>query len=71
MIVFIDHIMVYSKTREDYEQYLCIVLQTLQEHVLCAKKEKCDFWLSEVKFLGHVVSGEGISVEPAKVEVVS
>lgn len=70
VIVFIDDILVYSKIREENMQYLRIVLQTLWEHELYTKKEKCDFWLSEVKFLGHVVSGEGISMDPAKVKAV-
>ena len=70
VIVFIDDILVYSKTWEEHEQHLRIVLQTLREHQLYAKKEKCDFWLTEVKFLGHVISGQGISVDPAKIETV-
>ncbi|WP_424955321.1 reverse transcriptase family protein, partial [Enterobacter hormaechei] len=55
IIVFIDDILIYSKTPEDHEQHLRIALQTLREHKLYAKYEKCDFWLKEVKFLGHVV----------------
>ena len=70
VIVFIDDILVYSKTWEEHAQHLRIVLQTLREHQLYAKKEKCDFWLTEVKFLGHVISGQGISVDPSKVETV-
>ncbi|MBT1664075.1 reverse transcriptase family protein, partial [Klebsiella pneumoniae] len=52
IIVFIDDILIYSKTPEDHEQHLRIALQTLREHKLYAKYEKCDFWLKEVKFLG-------------------
>ncbi len=70
IIVFIDDILIYSKTPEDHEQHLRIALQTLREHKLYAKYEKCDFWLKEVKFLGHVVTGEGIKVDPSKVEAV-
>ncbi|XP_024022581.1 uncharacterized protein LOC112091957 [Morus notabilis] len=70
VIVFIDDILVYSKTWEEHEQHLRIVLQTLREHQLYAKKEKCDFWLTEVKFLGHVISRQGISVDPSKIETV-
>ncbi|MBT1617609.1 reverse transcriptase domain-containing protein, partial [Klebsiella pneumoniae] len=66
--MFIDDILIYSKTPEDHEQHLRIALQTLREHKLYAKYEKCDFWLKEVKFLGHVVTGEGIKVDPSKVE---
>lgn len=70
IIVFIDDILIYSKSREEHEQHLRITLQTLREHKLYAKFEKCDFWLEQVKFLGHVVSKEGISVDPEKVEAV-
>ena len=69
-MVFIDDILVYSKTREEHADHLRIVLQTLRDHQLFAKREKCDFWIREVKFLGHVVSQEGISIDPAKVEVI-
>ncbi|XP_024020452.1 uncharacterized protein LOC112091328 [Morus notabilis] len=70
IIVFIDDILIYSKTQEEHAEHLRIALQTLREHRLYAKKEKCDFWMTEVKFLGHVVSQEGISVDPSKVEAV-
>ena len=69
-MVFIDDISVYSKTRDEHETYLRIVLQTLRDHQLFAKKEKCNFWMTGVKFLGHVVSLEGILVDPAKVEAI-
>ena len=55
-IIFIDDILVYSPSREKHEEYLRIILQTLREHHLYAKFSKCEFWLPEVKFLGHVVS---------------
>ncbi|XP_024023770.1 uncharacterized protein LOC112092271 [Morus notabilis] len=55
---------------KEHEQHLRIVLQTLREHQLYAKKEKCDFWLTKVKFLGHVISGQGISVDSSKIETV-
>ena len=60
--------MVYSKTQEEHEEHLRIALQILRENELFAKIEKCEFLQDEVKFLGHVVSKEGISVDPAKVE---
>ena len=56
VVVFIDDILVYSKDAEEYEQHLKIVLQTLIEKKLYAKLSKCDFWLKEVSFLGHIVS---------------
>ncbi|CAL9026375.1 unnamed protein product [Prunus brigantina] len=70
VIVFIDDILIYSSSQEEHEQHLSIVLQTLREHKLFAKLSKCEFWLTEVKFLGHVISKEGIAVDPAKVEAV-
>ena len=69
-MVFIDDILVCSKDEQEREQHLKIVLQTLREKKLYAKLSKCDFWLKEVSFLGHIVSTEGIIVEPAKIEVV-
>ena len=71
IIVFIDDILVYSKTPEEHEEHLRVTLQLLRDSKLYAKFSKCDFWLSEVHFLGHVVSKEGVSVDPAKVEAVS
>ena len=70
MIVFVDDILVYSRSREEHEAHLQTVLQTLRAHRLYAKLSKCEFWLSHVVFLGHVVSMAGITVDPAKVEVV-
>jgi hypothetical protein len=70
VIVFIDDILVYSKSQEEHERHLRIVLQTLQEKQLYAKFSKCEFWLEKVVFLGHVVSSEGIFVDPNKVEAV-
>ena len=70
MVVFIDDILVYSRDEQEHEQHLQIVLQTLREKKLYAKLSKCDFWLKEVSFLCHIVSTEGIRVDPAKVEAV-
>ena len=60
----------YSKDAQEHEQHLRIVLETLREKKLYAKLRKCDFWLKEVSFLGHLVSAEGIRVDPAKIEAV-
>jgi len=68
VVVFIDDILIYSKNEEEHAQHLHIVLQRLREHQLYAKFSKCDFWLKEVPFLGHVISAEGISVDPSKVQ---
>ena len=70
VVVFIDDILVYSKDAQEHEQHLKIVLQTLREKKLYAKHSKCDFWLKEVSFLGHIVSSDGIRVDPTKIEAV-
>nr|XP_027109274.1 uncharacterized protein LOC113729149 [Coffea arabica] len=70
VVVFIDDILIYSKTREEHVKHLELVLQILREHKLYAKFSKCEFWLEEISFLGHKVSEEGIAVDPAKVEAV-
>ena len=70
VVVFIDDILVYSKDAQEHEQHLRIVLETLREKKLYAKLNKCDFWLKKVSFLGHIVSAEGIRVDPAKIEAV-
>ncbi|XP_057811844.1 uncharacterized protein LOC131026086 [Salvia miltiorrhiza] len=69
-LVFIDDILIYSKNEEEHREHLRTVLQTLRDERLYAKFNKCEFWLKEVTFLGHIVSSEGIKVDPAKVEAV-
>jgi hypothetical protein len=68
VIVFIDDILVYSKSLEEHEDHLRIVLQILRDKKLYAKLKKCEFWLNQVVFLGHVVSKDGITVDPSKIE---
>jgi hypothetical protein len=70
VMVFIDDILVYSKSMEEHEEHLRIVVQRLREHQLYAKFSKCEFWIQEVPFLGHVVSPEAIMVDPGKVKEV-
>ena len=70
VVVFIDDILVYSKDAQEHEQHLRIVMETLEEKKLYAKLCKCDFWLKEVSFLSHIVSVEGIRVDPIKIEAV-
>ena len=70
VIVFIDDILVYSGSSEEHSEHLRIVLQTLRERQLYAKLSKCQFWLDRVAFLGHVISAEGVSVDPQKIEAV-
>ena len=68
-MVFIDDILMYSKDREDQDTHLRVVLQTLIKE-LYAKLIKCEFWLREVFFLRHIVSEEGIRVDPKKIEMI-
>ncbi|KAJ9553104.1 hypothetical protein OSB04_017149 [Centaurea solstitialis] len=68
VIVFIDDILVYSKDEAEHERHLRQVLNVLRDEKLYAKFSKCEFWLHEVQFLGHVVSRDGIKVDPAKIE---
>ena len=70
VIVFIDDILIYSETAELRQKHLHAVLRTLRESQLYAKFSKCEFWLDSVKFLGHVVLGDGVNVDPDKVEAV-
>ena len=69
-VVFIDDILVYSKDREDHDTHLQVVLETLRKEQLYAKLSKFEFWLREVSFLRHIVSKEGIRVDPKKIEVI-
>ncbi len=70
MVVFIYDILVYSRNAEEHDRHLRIMLQTLREKQLYAKLSKCKFWLKEISFLGHIVSVEGIKVDPSKVEAI-
>jgi len=70
MVVFIDDILVYSKSEEEHAEHLRIVLQVLKEKQLFAKLSKCEFWLREVRFLGHVISKGGIAEDPSKIDAV-
>jgi hypothetical protein len=67
-VVFIDDILVYSRTEEEHEEHLHLALRKLQEHRLYAKLSKCEFWMKQVALLGHVISKGGISVDPSKVQ---
>jgi len=70
VVVFIDDILIYSESREEHAEHLRVVLGILREHQLYGKLSKCEFWLEEVQFLGHVISAQGIVVDPAKIETV-
>ena len=71
VVVFIDDILIYSKSAEEHEQHLRIVLEKLRAHELYAKFSKCEFWLTKISFLGHILSEDGVAVDPAKVEAVT
>jgi len=67
VVVFINDILVYFKNEEEHEEHLRLVLQKLRENKLYVKFSKCEFWLDEVSFLGHVITNGGIAVDPGKV----
>jgi hypothetical protein len=69
-VVFIDDILIYTKTEKGHVNHIRVVLQRLRDHRLYAKFSKCEFWLDSVKFLGHTISREGILVDPTKVQEV-
>jgi hypothetical protein len=66
VVVYIDDILIYSEN-EEHAEHLTVVLSRLREHQLYTKFSKCEFWLKKAPFLGHVLSGDGISVDPTKV----
>ena len=70
VVDFVDDILINSKFEEEHEGHLRIVLQILRDHQLYAKFSKCEFWLIEVRFLGHVVSASGVSMDPKKIEAI-
>jgi hypothetical protein len=70
VVVFIDDILVYSKIEEEHEEHLRIVLKMLREHKLYANFDKCDFYQKKIQYLGHVISAEGIVVDPEKTKAI-
>ena len=70
VVVFIDDVFIYSQLEEEHEDHFRVVLQVLKEHQLYAKFSKCEFWLNEARFFGHVVLASCVSVDPEKVKAV-
>ena len=69
-VVFVDEILIYSQSEEEHENHLRVILQLLRDHHLYTKFSKCEFWLTEMRFLGSVVSASSVSMDPEKVKVV-
>ena len=70
IVVFIDDILIYSRDEAEYAGHLKTILQTLRDKQLYAKFSKSEFWLCEVRFLGHIISGDGIRVDPSKISAI-
>ena len=71
MIIFIDDILIYSNNEQEHKEHLRIILQVLREQQLYAKFSKCDFFKDNIKYLGHVVSKDGISVDLDKIKAIT
>ena len=70
IIVLIDDILIYSKNQEEHKQHLRLALQILREKQLYAKFSKCEFWMEEIAFLGHVVSKHGVQPDSSKIKAI-
>lgn len=70
VVIFLDDILIYSKTKEEHQKHLRLVLQRLREHKLYANVDKCKFFRKQVKFLGHVISADGLSVDDSKIQAI-
>ena len=70
VVIYLDDILIYSKNEEEHAEHLRLVLMKLREHRLYAKFSKCEFWLPEVIYLGHVISAKGVAVNPERVQAV-
>lgn len=68
VLIFIDDILIFSKSIEEHKENLRIVLEMLQRHQLYSKFSKCDFFKEQIQYLGHVISAEGIAVDPEKIK---
>ena len=71
VVIFIDNILIYSKNKLEHEEHIKIILQVLKEQQLYAKFSKCDFFKDQIEYLGHVVSNDGISIDPDKINAIT
>ena len=70
IVVYLDDILVFSKNKEEHAEHLRLVLEKLREHQLYAKYSKCEFWIPEVTYVGHVISKDGIAFKPERVQAI-
>src|SRR3954463_12803739 len=70
VVVYLDDIFVYSKNEEEHAEHLRLILEKLREHKLYAKYSKCEFWLPDVTYLGHVISKDGVAVNPERIQAI-
>ena len=70
VLIFIDEVLIYSKNQEEHKEHLRIMLEMLRKNQLYAKFSKCDFFKTEIQYLGHVISAEGIAVDPEKIKTI-
>src|SRR4051812_46265548 len=70
VVLYLNDILIYSKNKEEHTEHLRLVLMKLRDHRLYAKFSKCEFWLKEVTYLGHVISAKGIAINPERVQAV-
>ena len=70
VVVFVDEILIYSKSEQEHKEHLKIILQVLREHQLYAQLSKCDFYKNKIQYLGHMISADGISVDPEKIKAI-
>ena len=71
VLIFIDNILIYSRTEEEHQQHLRIVLRILRDQQIYVKFKKCEFFKKEIQYLGHVISEKGIAIDLQKIKIIS